>query len=160
MNACPRSPLSLPRRLARVALILGVLEAAACGGDDSQSPGNQEEPVTAGCREGTLSQSPALYRVCFPAAWNGDLVVYAHGYVSADEPLAIPDDAVEGQPIEQIVNGLGYGYATTSYRANGLVADQAVTTWPSWSRRSAGALRPTRPASSLSACRRGVWSPP
>ncbi len=126
MNACPRSPLSLPRRLARVALILGVLEAAACGGDDSQSPGNQEEPVTAGCREGTLSQSPALYRVCFPAAWNGDLVVYAHGYVSADEPLAIPDDAVEGQPIEQIVNGLGYGYATTSYRANGLVADQAV----------------------------------
>jgi pimeloyl-ACP methyl ester carboxylesterase len=33
---------------------------------------------------------------------------------------------VQGQSIAQVVNGLGYGYATTSYRANGLVADEAT----------------------------------
>jgi pimeloyl-ACP methyl ester carboxylesterase len=96
---------------------------AACGGD-SQSPSTPEEPATAGCRDATLPQSSALYRVCFPASWNGDLVIYAHGYVGADQPLAIPDDQVQGQSIAQIVNGLGYAYATTSYRANGLVADE------------------------------------
>jgi len=113
------------RGLCRLALAMGSGTMSACGGD-SQSPGTQEEPATAGCRDGSLSQTGALYRVCFPADWNGDLVVYAHGYVSADEPLAIPDDQVQGQSIAQIVNGLGYGYATTSFRANGLVADEAA----------------------------------
>ena len=99
---------------------------AACGGGDSQSPPDQEEPASAGCRDGTLTATSALYRVCFPSSWNGDLVVYAHGYVEAGEPLAIPDAQFDGQSIAQIVNGLGYAYATTSYRANGLVADEAV----------------------------------
>jgi hypothetical protein len=103
---------------------------SACGGD-SQSPGTQEEPATAGCRDGNLSQTGALYRVCFPADWNGDLVVYAHGYVSADEPLAIPDDQVQGQSIAQIVNGLGYG-CHDNFRANGLVADGRRSTSLNW----------------------------
>ena len=135
MNRVHRSRVSLRAgqpRLARplrgvclLALGMGAGAMSACGGD-SQSPATQEEPATAGCRDGTLSQTGALYRVCFPTDWNGDLVVYAHGYVSADEPLAIPDDQVQGQSIAQVVNGLGYGYATTSYRANGLVADEAT----------------------------------
>src|SRR6476646_6122305 len=111
--------------LCRLALAMGAGTMSACGGD-SQSPGTQEEPATAGCRDGNLSQTGALYRVCFPADWNGDLVVYAHGYVSADAPLAVPDDQIEGQRIAQVVNGQGYAYAATSYRANGLVADEAV----------------------------------
>jgi pimeloyl-ACP methyl ester carboxylesterase len=98
----------------------------ACGGGDSQSPGSQEEPATVGCKDGTLAQTGALYRVCFPASWNGDLVVYAHGYVAADAPLAIPDAQIDGQSIAQVVNAQGYAYATTSYRANGLVADEGV----------------------------------
>jgi pimeloyl-ACP methyl ester carboxylesterase len=111
-----------------MALVMGGPAAAglllaACGGD--APTGTQEEPATAGCRDGTLPTG-ALYRVCFPASWNGDLVVYAHGYVAADAPLAIPDDRIDGQPIADAVNGLGYAYAATSYRANGLVADQAV----------------------------------
>jgi pimeloyl-ACP methyl ester carboxylesterase len=117
-----RHPRSL-RALEAIALAVGL---AACGGGDSQSPGPPEEPATAGCRDGTLTQTAALYRVCFPSSWNGDLVVYAHTYVAADAPLAIPDDQIDGQSIAQVVNGLGYAYATTSYRANGLVADEAV----------------------------------
>ena len=112
-------------RARHLAAALVALAATACGGDNPQSNGGQEEQVTVGCHDGTLD-SGALYRVCYPSGWNGDLVVYAHGYVVADEPLAIPDDQIQGQSIAQVVNGLGYAYATTSYRANGLVADEAV----------------------------------
>lgn len=122
LSTSPPAP-ALVRRLA-VALV--ALAVPACGGDNPQSGGDQEEPATVGCHDGTLTATGALYRVCYPSNWNGDLVVYAHGYVVADEPLAIPDDQIEGQSIAQVVNGLGYGYATTSYRANGLVADEAV----------------------------------
>jgi hypothetical protein len=78
-----------------------------------------------GCYNG-LQSSDALWQVCVPPTWNGDLVVWAHGYVSPAEDLALPDDDVEGTPISQIVTGLEYVYATTSYRDNGLVAADAV----------------------------------
>jgi len=113
----------LPRRLA-IALV--ALAMAACGGDNPQSNGGQEEQATVGCHDGTLDATGALYQVCYPSGWNGDMVVYAHGYVVAGQPLALPNDQIEGQSIVQIANGLGYAYATTSYRANGLVADEAV----------------------------------
>lgn len=117
----------LPRKWAGAVCAAALAAASACGGDDVHAPpAGDGEPVAAGCQDATLAATSARYRVCFPQSWNGDLVVYAHGYVSADAPLAIPDDAVEGQPVSEIVNGLGYAYAATSYRANGLVADVAV----------------------------------
>jgi pimeloyl-ACP methyl ester carboxylesterase len=112
-------------RVRRFGAIAALAALSACGGDDVQTPGDDGEAVTAGCKDGTLS-SNALYQVCYPAAWNGDLVVYAHGYVSADESLALPDDQVDGRSVAELVTGLGYAYATTSYRANGLVADVGV----------------------------------
>jgi pimeloyl-ACP methyl ester carboxylesterase len=110
----------------RLTIALAALAVAACGGDNPQSNDGQEEQATAGCHDGTLDATGALYQVCYPSSWNGDMVVYAHGYVVADAPLALPDDQIGGQSMAQVVNGLGYGYATTSYRANGLVADEAV----------------------------------
>jgi pimeloyl-ACP methyl ester carboxylesterase len=105
---------------------------AACGdGDDNPSgPGSPEPPdigaaPTPGCRDGVLPHG-ALYRICFPPSWNGDLVLFAHGYVAPQNDLAIPDDMVDGRPVSDLVTGLGYAYATTSYRANGLVAPEAV----------------------------------
>jgi len=71
-------------------------------------------------------QHGALFRVCFPDQWNGDLVLYAHGYVAPKEPLSLPNDSFEGQSISSTVTGLAYGYGTTSYRANGLVAPDGV----------------------------------
>ncbi len=39
--------------------------------------------LDADCDEGHHSlQGQAIYRICMPRFWNGDLVVYAHGYVS------------------------------------------------------------------------------
>jgi pimeloyl-ACP methyl ester carboxylesterase len=102
----------------------------ACG-DGTNDLSGPEPPVdegqapTAGCADGVLEHG-ALYRICFPATWNGDLVLYAHGYVAPQHPLAIPDDVVGGQQASTLVTGMGYAFATTSYRANGLVAPDAV----------------------------------
>ena len=82
-------------------------------------------PPFLGCVDGTLPGG-ALSRICFPPNWNGDAVLWAHGYVSAFEPLALPDDAVGGVLVQDIVLGLGYAYASTSYRDNGLIAVAAV----------------------------------
>ena len=99
---------------------------AACGdGEGGQGIVDEGEPPVSGCTDGTTSGG-ALTRVCFPAEWNGDLILYAHGYVQPDAPLAIPDNLIGGTPVEDLINALGFAYATTSYRANGLVADVAV----------------------------------
>jgi pimeloyl-ACP methyl ester carboxylesterase len=110
------------------ATITLVLLAAACGGDSDgpSGPVDEGQAPVAGCSDGTMS-SGALYRVCFPPSWNGELVIYAHGYVQPDAPLEIPDAALAGISLSDAVTSLGYAYATTSYRANGLVADVAVT---------------------------------
>jgi pimeloyl-ACP methyl ester carboxylesterase len=58
-----------------------------------------------------------------PAAWNGDLVVYAHGYVAPNRPVGIPEDQLElpgGARIDDFITSLGYAFATTSYSVNGL----------------------------------------
>jgi len=103
-----------------------VIVLAGCGdGEGGQGVVDEGEPPVPGCTDGTTSGG-ALTRVCFPTEWNGDLILYAHGYVQPDEPLAIPDDLIGGTPVEDLVNAAGYAYATTSYRANGLVADLAV----------------------------------
>jgi pimeloyl-ACP methyl ester carboxylesterase len=80
------------------------------------------------CVEGT-QPSGALYRICLPdIPWNGKLVLYAHGYVAPTEPLKLPDDelAPGGASIVDLLTTLGYAFATTSYRTNGLAIPLAV----------------------------------
>jgi pimeloyl-ACP methyl ester carboxylesterase len=109
------------RALAPLALL-----ATACGGDGGpQGPVDEGGPPVAGCTDGTL-ESGALSLICFPDNWNGTLVVYAHGYVEPTAPVALPSDDVAGVHVADAVTGLGYAYATTSYRANGLVVLPAV----------------------------------
>jgi len=110
----------------RYRTLAAAMVLAACGdGEGGQGVVDEGEPPVAGCTDGSTSGG-ALTRVCFPAEWNGDLILYAHGYVQADAPLAIPDNLIGGTPVADLINAAGYAYATTSYRANGLVADLAV----------------------------------
>ena len=120
------------RRLNSGAVLAWVaMWVAACGGKDdlssppSEPPPDQGQPPEPGCSDGSLEHG-ALYRICFPATWNGDLVLYAHGYVATNRALALPDDRIGSQSASDLVNELGYAFASTSYRANGLVAPDAV----------------------------------
>lgn len=83
------------------------------------------------CAPDARQASGAEYRICMPEAgrWNGDLVLYAHGYVAFNEPLEIPEDQLtlpDGTSIPQIINGLGFAFATTSYSRNGLAVLEGI----------------------------------
>jgi pimeloyl-ACP methyl ester carboxylesterase len=82
------------------------------------------------CDPDGTQPSGAIYRICMPSGfWNDELVVYAHGYVAYNEPLAIPEDQLmlpDGTSIPDLVNSLGFAFATTSYRTNGLAVEHGV----------------------------------
>jgi pimeloyl-ACP methyl ester carboxylesterase len=86
-----------------------------------------------GCQEATLpSDDPnhpdaQVILTCLPPDFNGTLIVYAHGYVKPQEPLALPEEFGEAdvrEVIEQLLN-LGFGVATSSYHKNGYAIEQA-----------------------------------
>ena len=105
---------------------------AACSDLPTASPARATKTVAAAssrdltavdpCQEGTLSSTGAEWLICVPGTWNGSVIVWAHGYVRPGLDLKIPDDKVDGTPIKDIALGLGFAYATTSYRSNGLAA--------------------------------------
>ncbi len=75
--------------------------------------------------QGVDRATGAFYRIYLPKgdAWNGDLVLYAPGYTPVTHPLAIPDDQLvldDGNDITSAMNKMGYAFAVTSYRSNGL----------------------------------------
>lgn len=103
---------SLPIALVAAVLFLTPSAAAACLPDGVQSSG-------------------AKYRICMPAPgqWNGRLVLFAHGYVAFNQPIAIPEDQLtlpDGTSIPDLINGLGFAFATTSYSVNGLAVQQGI----------------------------------
>ena len=85
---------------------------------------NCTPPWPSGCECGSLGDQ--LILTCQPNNFNGTLIVYAHGYVYPQEPLALPEAELEGTiPIIQILLNLGFGFATTSYSVNGYAVQQA-----------------------------------
>jgi pimeloyl-ACP methyl ester carboxylesterase len=82
------------------------------------------------CEDGPQA-SGAVYRICMPEPeeWNGALVIYAHGYVAFNEPVGIPENHLvlpDGTSIPDIMNGLGFAFATSSYSTNGLAMREGV----------------------------------
>lgn len=60
----------------------------------------------------------AVYRLVKPANWNGTLVVYAHGFVSADQPVGFPPDVLQ---TIALLTSQGYAVAASSFSDNGWV---------------------------------------
>lgn len=58
----------------------------------------------------------ALYRLVRPTNWNGSLVVYAHGAVSSEAPIALPP---EGDLIIGLLAPQGFAVAFSSFSENG-----------------------------------------
>jgi len=58
----------------------------------------------------------AQYEIAMPTApWNGELVVYAHGIVSPNEPLSLPDIG----PLRDTLTSQGFALIYSSFSMNG-----------------------------------------
>lgn len=82
------------------------------------------------CGPDGVQESGSIYRICMPAPedYNGRLVIWAHGFQDAGTPVQIP----EGQlgfgdvSLPELINGLGFGFATNSYSKTGLAVRQGM----------------------------------
>ncbi|MGI8552414.1 MAG: alpha/beta hydrolase family protein [Dehalococcoidia bacterium] len=63
----------------------------------------------------------AAYRIEVPDNWNGELLMYAHGY-AGEQPLL----RVTNPPIREHLIQFGYAWAASSYHENGYDPDLAV----------------------------------
>src|SRR5690606_35152546 len=68
---------------------------------------------------GTLAGSG--YRIEVPDDWNGDLVMYAHGFRGTGPRLFVSNPRIREHLIEN-----GYAWAASSYAANGYVPGQGA----------------------------------
>ena len=69
----------------------------------------------------------AGYRIEVPDEWNGSLVLWAHGFSGLNESGTGPTERLSfSMPVRELVIGLGYGWATSTYRAPGYVPGVGV----------------------------------
>jgi hypothetical protein len=66
-----------------------------------------------------------LYRIEIPERWNGELVLYAHGYVAAGGANG-SNLRVGNHPIREHLIDRGFAWASSSYRCNGYVPGQGL----------------------------------
>jgi pimeloyl-ACP methyl ester carboxylesterase len=62
----------------------------------------------------------SLYALDLPVAWNGDLVVYAHGIVDPVQPVALPSTQDNFGVMRDALLARGFAVASSSYSENGL----------------------------------------
>src|SRR5262245_12872738 len=66
-----------------------------------------------------------LYRMEIPEKWNGELVLYAHGYTPSDGANGLVL-TVQNAPLRQHLIDEGFAWAASSYRCNGYVPGQGL----------------------------------
>ena len=71
--------------------------------------------------EGTTGPG-AEYALFLPEAWNGDLVLYAHGYRFVGAPIELPNI----DPLRDGLQGMGFGVAYSSFSQNGFAIKDGV----------------------------------
>ncbi|MGH2521729.1 MAG: serine aminopeptidase domain-containing protein [Anaerolineales bacterium] len=110
--------------LAVLTMVLGLLYQPIPAMAARPVSGSQPEQPALACADGTQA-SGALYRYCLPTpfSWNGDLVVYAHGYVTPTATLSIPAEFTTTATLLSFYN---YALAATSYSTNGLAVREGV----------------------------------
>jgi pimeloyl-ACP methyl ester carboxylesterase len=114
------------RIVLHLALLLAILGAATPTAIATRA---QAAPLPQGCVQPNQAlPHGALWMHCIPAGWQGDLVVYAHGYVAdlPTNPLDFYYLTFAGVSLPQLVQSQGYAFATTSYRKNGLAVIEGV----------------------------------
>lgn len=80
------------------------------------------------CDPDGVQRSGSIYRICMPPAseYNGLLVIWAHGFQDAGTPVEIPEDqlCLADLCLNELVNDLGFAFATNSYSKTGLAVLQ------------------------------------
>ncbi len=132
----PKATATLIRLLTAITLavtLLSLVAAPALAGDPTPAytPPQPGEALRFACGPDGTQSSGAKYRICMPSwlPWNRDLIVYAHGYVAPNQPIAIPENQLrlpDGSYIPDIAGFLGYAFAVTSYSVNGLAVKQGM----------------------------------
>jgi pimeloyl-ACP methyl ester carboxylesterase len=69
----------------------------------------------------------ALYALYLPEAWNGDLVLYAHGWTDPAAPPALPGFPPNINDVRDALLELGYGVAWSSYSESGYAVKDGLT---------------------------------
>ena len=112
-------------------IVLAVVITASLG---APVVAHAQSPLPPFCQQGSLpSHDPQypedqLILICIPPNWNGQLVMYAHGYVPNQLPLALPVNELflpDGAFIPGMLFSQGFAFATTSYHKNGYAVEQA-----------------------------------
>ncbi len=107
-------------------LVAGWLAAtvSAASADESTQYGVVRDPyfeALAGASADSGYYSGGAYRIEVPSAWNGGLVLFAHGYRGEG-----PDIFVSDSPIREHLIANGYAWAASSYRGNSYRPDWGV----------------------------------
>jgi pimeloyl-ACP methyl ester carboxylesterase len=79
------------------------------------------------CDPDGFQESGSIYRICMPTTgYNNMLVVWAHGFQHAGTRVSIPEDqlCINGFCLPELVNSLGFAFATNSYSKTGLAVLQ------------------------------------
>ena len=120
----------LTKRMVRLALVVLAPVALAVAIGSLLAHPAAATSTSSVCDPDGVQPGGAIYRICMPSGlWNGDLVIYAHGYVAYNQPLAIPENQLtlpNGVSLPELVNSLGFAFAATSYRTNGLAVKDGV----------------------------------
>ena len=95
-------------------------------------PGHSQWPPS--CEESSLPSHDPKYPdgqlvvICIPSEWNGQVIIYAHGYVAPQLPLALPVDELTlgGTFMPETLMSLGFAFITSSFRKNGVAIEQGA----------------------------------
>lgn len=104
------------KKLSQLLIFTAAVSASAACVQSNLTTGNQKDG--------------ANYVLYMPetSCWNGNMVVFAHGYVQPGLPIGVPQDqlTIGGLSLPATFNQLGYGFAASSYNKNGLAIVQGV----------------------------------
>ena len=101
----------------------------------SARPGHSQPIWPPVCQEGSLPSHDPRYPadqlivICIPPNWNGHLIMYAHGYVPQQLPLALPASELtlpDGTFAPNAFLAQGFAFATSSYHKNGVAVEQGA----------------------------------
>ncbi|MEI7770520.1 MAG: hypothetical protein WCI67_11050 [Chloroflexales bacterium] len=123
----------ITRRVIALLIVLGITLGFGVAPTVSHA-----QSASSSCQPGFLPTNDPLhpYQIiltCIPTVWNGNLVVYAHGYVDPSLQLSLPAelnlylaDGITPNPasLPAVLLSQGYAFATTSYRKNGYDVEQ------------------------------------